>query len=202
MALALDESSQLYRYLKKFQQDPTSRVFAPLAEAYRKAGLTQEAVEIAREGLLHHPTFMGGRVALARALFDMQKFEDVLQELKPVIRDAPDNLVAQKLSAESSLMLGRVADALASYKMLLFFMPDDVETAKLVGELETQSYEKGSLLVQQLPAETDFSVRPFQSVLAGDPDRKRRRWMHKVELLQAFLERIARNRKDQPKNLS
>ena len=57
-------SPMIYDYLKKYQEDPTSRVFAPLAEAYRKAGLIDEAIEIAREGLRVHPNFVGGRVAL------------------------------------------------------------------------------------------------------------------------------------------
>src|SRR3954468_18642982 len=91
----------IYNYLKKFQEDPTSRVFAPLAEAYRKAGLVDEAIEIAREGLRIHPTFIGGRVALARCLFDKAAYSEVISELTPVVRDVPDNLVAQRLLAES-----------------------------------------------------------------------------------------------------
>src|SRR3954447_12629683 len=100
-------SPLIYTYLRKYQDDPSSRVFAPLAEAYRKAGLIKEAVEIAREGLRVHPHFVGGRVALARALFDQEKFEEVADELGKVVQDAPDNLVAQRLLGESSLMLGR-----------------------------------------------------------------------------------------------
>src|SRR5271156_5404845 len=99
----------IYQYLKKYQEDPTSRVFAPLAEAYRKAGLIEEAIEIAREGLLVHPSFTGGRVALARALFDKKQYQLVIDELNLVVQDAPDNLIAQRLLAESHLMLGRVA---------------------------------------------------------------------------------------------
>src|SRR5262252_6199824 len=140
-------SPLIYDYLKKYQEDPTSRVFAPLAEAYRKAGLLDEAIEIAREGLRIHPTFVGGRVALARCLFDKALYSEVVTELTPVVRDVPDNLVAQRLLAESCLMLGQVAEALGCYKMLLYFSPEDVETAQLVHELEAQAYEKGSLVL-------------------------------------------------------
>ena len=91
---------QIYEYLRKYQEDPTSRIFAPLAEAYRKAGLVDEAVEIAREGLRFHPTFIGGRVALARCLFDKKLYQDVVDELSNVVRDVPDNLVAQRIIAE------------------------------------------------------------------------------------------------------
>src|SRR4051812_37043809 len=95
------QSPLLYDYLKKYQEDPTSRIFAPLAEAYRKAGLLDDAIEIAQEGLRMHPNFVGGRVALARALFDKKLFDEVIEELGPLIQDVPDNLVAQRLLAES-----------------------------------------------------------------------------------------------------
>ena len=107
------QSPIIYHYLKKYQDDPTSRVFAPLAEAYRKAGLVDEAIEIAREGLRIHPSFVGGRVALARALFEKKQYSQVIDELSQVVQDVPDNLVAQRLLGESCLMLGRVAEALA-----------------------------------------------------------------------------------------
>ena len=41
----------LEKYLKEYQENPRSRVFAPLAEAYRKSGLIDEAIDICREGL-------------------------------------------------------------------------------------------------------------------------------------------------------
>src|SRR5262245_34688745 len=107
----MNYSPLIYSYLKKYQEDPTSRVFAPLAEAYRKAGLVDEAIEIAREGLGVHPGFVGGRVALARALFDKKSYDEVIAELVPIIQDVPDNLVAQRLLAESYLMTGRLAEA-------------------------------------------------------------------------------------------
>src|SRR5580765_6191205 len=164
----------IYEYLRKYQEDPSSRVFAPLAEAYRKAGLVDEAIEIAREGLRVHPGFVGGRVALARALFDQAKYIDVVTELTPVVRDVPDNLVAQRLLAESSLMLGQVAEALGCYKMLLYFSPEDVETAQIVHELEAQAYEKGSLVLRTDPKKPElvpeFSEARAAQAIEQDPD--------------------------------
>lgn len=170
----------IYSYLKKYQENPGSRVFAPLAEAYRKAGLIDEAIEVAREGLQVHPTFIGGRVALARALFDKGLYEEVLRELISVIREVPDNLLAQRLVADSNLLLGRLAEALGAYKMLLYFNPSDAETAKLVAELENESYENGRLVLQQ-----EKSSRPQAS-----SNIPRLHWINKVEKLQGLLLKI------------
>jgi predicted Zn-dependent protease len=189
----------IHSYLKKYQDDPTSRVFAPLAEAYRKAGLTDEAIEIAREGLRVHPHFVGGRVALARALFDKDLFEEVAKELALVVQDAPDNLVAQRLLGESCLMLGRVAEALDAYKMLLFFSPHDPETAQIVLELEAQAYEGGALVLRTDTQPTplpEFSEQKAQSAIASDPGLRRRTWVRKVEILQQMLLGVERYRSE------
>jgi tetratricopeptide (TPR) repeat protein len=182
----------IYHYLKKYQEDPQSRVFAPLSEAYRKAGLLDEAIEICKDGLRLHPTFTGGRVALARALFDKGEYDETVKELEPVVLDTPDNLVAQKLLAESYLILGRVAQSLVAYKVLLFFMPNDDEIAKLVGEIESKAYEDGVLVLQKESprAQPMYSVRGASDAISGDPDVRKREWIHKVEKLQSLLVRL------------
>lgn len=186
----------IYSYLKKYQEDPSSRIFAPLAEAYRKAGLVEEAIEIARDGLRVHPSFVGGRVALARALFDKKFYEEVIEELKGVVQDVPDNLVAQRLTAESHLMLGRIAEALGAYKMLLYFAPQDAETAQLVQELEKQAYASGVLVLRTDPEPPlpQFTVTPAPQAIAEDPALKRAKWIRRIELLQGLLQRVERYR--------
>ena len=186
----------IYTYLKKYQEDPGSRIFAPLAEAYRKAGLIDEAIEISREGLRVHPTFVGGRVALARALFEKNLYDEVIEELKGVVQDVPDNLVAQRLMAESCLMLGRVAEALSAYKMLLYFAPQDSETAQLVQELEAQAYQKGTLVLRTDPAPelNAFQEQPAGAAISSDPDQKRNNWVRRIEYLQGLLQKVERYR--------
>jgi tetratricopeptide (TPR) repeat protein len=187
----------IYTYLKKFQDDPTSRVFAPLAEAYRKSGLIDEALEIAREGMRVHPNFVGGRVALARALLDKKLFTEVVDDLVPVVRDNPDNLVAQRLVAESCLILGRLADALSAYKMLLFFTPYDREVAQMVQELEAQAYEKGVLILRTDPEpdpSEQYQIQQANGAIDEDPGIKRQAWVRKIERLQGLLQKVERYR--------
>ncbi|MCM2321647.1 MAG: hypothetical protein NDJ90_00115 [Oligoflexia bacterium] len=191
----------IYSYLKKYQEDPASRVFAPLAEAYRKAGLVEEAIDIAREGLRIHPNFVGGRVALARALFDKKRFAEVVEELRPVVQDVPDNLVAQRLVAESCLMLGQVAEALGAFKMLLYFSPEDLETAQLVKELEDQAYERGTLVLrtdsrpEPISDVADaFQEKSLQAAIEEDPEYRKAEWIRRIELLQGLLQGVERYR--------
>ncbi len=199
-------SPALYEYLRKYQEDPTSRIFAPLAEAYRKSGLAKEAVEIAREGLRIHPSFVGGRVALARALFDLRQYEDVMAELRSVVRDVPDNLVAQRLFGDSALMMGRPEEALTAFKMLLYFAPADAEVGQLVQELENRMYEEGDtrlrkdILPTRRPLDPElsgaggFQTREVSEAFSGDRVLARKRWRSQIELLQGMLQRVERYR--------
>lgn len=142
----------LLKHLKMWQDDPKSKIFAPLAESYRKIGLVDEAIEICKEGLQANPDFLGGKVALSRAYFDKKMHVQVRELLLPIIDKMPDNLIAQKLLADSCLELGYVKDALNAYKMLLYFNPNDRDAFNIVQELETQMYESGGLLkVEQKP---------------------------------------------------
>ena len=184
---------QIYHYLKLYQEEPTSRVFAPLSEAYRKAGLLDEAIDICRDGLRIHPNFIGGRVALARAFFDKKFYEDVVKELEPVVMDAPDNLVAQRLLADSYLVLGRIAQALNSYKVLLFFTPMDAELGSMVREIEEKAYEDGVLVLQNDPVKLkSYSVKGASNAISDDPAVKKKEWMKKIEGLQTMLLRVQR----------
>ncbi len=194
----LTQNPLIYDYLKKYQENPESRIFAPLAEAYRKAGLVDEAIEISREGLKVHPQFLGGRVALARALFDKKLYAEVAEELRDVVKDVPDNIIAQRLMGESLLMLGRVTEALDSFKMLLFFAPQDADVAQLVKELETQSYDQGVLVLQNDPHTPEeipaFEEKSAVEAISQDTATRKGEWVKKVEKLQDLLQRVARYR--------
>lgn len=180
----------LYRYLKKYQEDPRSRIFAPLAEAYRKAGLINEAIDIARDGVRIHPQFVGGRVALARALFDKRLYPEVVQELESVVQDSPDNLIAQRMLGECYLILGRSAHALLTYKTILFLVPSDPEVAKLVEELETKAYQQGAAL--WVSEGKDFLVTEPGHEIPTSPDHQRKKWIAKIEMLQMMLMKVQR----------
>ena len=135
----------LLKYLKQFQEDPTSKIFAPLAESYRKIGLIDEAIEICKEGLEANPDFVGGKVALARAYFDKKQFHEVLNLTKQIVSLYPDNIAAQRLYADASMQLANFQEALQSYKMLLYYNPLDSDVASIVKDLETKSFESSQL---------------------------------------------------------
>lgn len=133
-----DQQPPYFReYLRRFQEDPTSRVFAPLAEAYRRLGRFDDAIGICLEGLEHHPDFHGGRVVLAKCYLAAKKLTEARAELERVCHAVPENLLGQRLLGDTYLALGNKASALHCYKMALLLAPGEVALAEAVHELES-----------------------------------------------------------------
>jgi tetratricopeptide (TPR) repeat protein len=128
-------SAEIGKYLDILAKDPNSRVFAPLAEAYRKAGLLDDAVETALEGLKLHPNYLGGRVALGRAYFEKQQFADAAAEMQKVARSAPDNIIAHKVLGQIAVAQGDLAAAEKAFKMVLLLDSRDVEAKQFLEKL-------------------------------------------------------------------
>lgn len=125
-------------YMRRYQQDPTSRVFAPLAEAYRRMGRLDEAIDVCLEGLKHHPDFTGGRVALARCFLDKRKYTRAREELEIVVGISPDNILAQRLLGDCFFSLKEVEKALRCYKIASVLSPEDVGLQDKIHRMEGQ----------------------------------------------------------------
>lgn len=124
------------RYQLELQKNPNSKVFAPLAEAYRKMGLVDEAIRICVRGVNLHPDFVSGRVAYAKALLEKKALKDALTQLEKAAQISPDNILAFTLLAETLMELRRPKDALKAYKMVLFLNPHDEKALQAVRKWE------------------------------------------------------------------
>lgn len=91
---------EINKYLSILSKDPNSIVFAPLAEAYRRGGMLDEAIATAKDGLQIHPNYLSGMVALGRAFYDKGMLREAEEELEKVVKIAPDNIIAANILAE------------------------------------------------------------------------------------------------------
>jgi len=138
--MAIDPET-VERYQIEYQKNPKSRVFAPLAEAYRQMGLLEEAYQICTAGVELHPDFPGGLVAMARILIDKGDREGALMQLKKCTKLAPDNLLAHTLMGDLYLEMRNPKEALKAFKMVLFLNPSDEKAQKIVRKWEFLSAE-------------------------------------------------------------
>lgn len=125
------------KYQLMMQENPRAKVFAPLAEAYRRMGLIKEGVQICLKGLEYHPNFASGRVALGRLYLASEKYDLAAEQLQKAVDISPENLLAQSLLGDSYLKLKQPKEALKAFKMLLFLSPMDERAQKNVRKLES-----------------------------------------------------------------
>lgn len=131
-----NQSALLAKYFNMYKKNPRSRVFAPLAESFRKLGMLEDAYKILKEGIRNHPNYTLGYIVLANCYYDEEKYELTYNTLRPIINQNADNITLQKIFAQACIHLGHLEEALDTYKYLLFMNPKDKFFAEQVKRLE------------------------------------------------------------------
>lgn len=131
-----NQSALLAKYYNQYKKNPRGRVFAPLAEAFRKLGMLDDAFKVLKEGIRHHPNYTLGYIVLAHCYYDQEKYELTYNTLRPIIAQNADNISLQKIFAQACIHLGYLEEALDTFKYLLFMNPKDRYFAEQVKRLE------------------------------------------------------------------
>ena len=181
---------------KKLEESPDSLVFAPLADAYRKAGKLGEAYDVCAKGLQRHPTYTSARVVLGRIYQEQGKSEQAGLEFKKVLEMDSENLMAHSLLGAIYMEAKDYQGAIEEFQKVLTLNPDDETTQnslkqaieKAAGEQQSvKSQPKGpeTLPVKTSTKETtatltiaelylkqghlEKAIEVFQELLANDP---------------------------------
>lgn len=136
MGQKIKNSSLLAKYTLQYKRKPRSRVFAPLAETYRKLGMYEDAFKVLKDGIKHNPSYVLGYIVLANCYFDQQNYELAYNTIRPFVSDNLENISLQKLFAQTCINLGYLEEALETFKFLLLLNPKDEYVAQQVKLLE------------------------------------------------------------------
>lgn len=129
-------SPLIAKHLKTLAKDPRSRVFAQLAECYRKLKLYDKALNTLKKGIVLHPDYVPAYVELGLLYEEMEQFQLAYSTIRPLINQNRDNLKLQELFAEVCEKLELLDEALETYKFLLYVNPKDSQAAQKVSRLE------------------------------------------------------------------
>jgi len=160
-----NKPSQFEKLEKQFRKNPESRLFFPLAEAYRNEGEHEQAIETYRQGLEHHPNYISARVGLSRALISVGKLDEARGELETVIGAVADNLMAQKLLAEIYQSQGNYQAALERYRDIQLFNPNDEEAESKIVELNKKLATGPTLDQKDQGAETAIAAEADETLV-------------------------------------
>jgi Flp pilus assembly protein TadD len=125
------------RHEERLARDPGSLAFAQLADLYRKAGRTGEAVSVCREGLGRYPHYTTARLILAKALLAEGQLDAALAELATILEVSPKDVQCHRLAADIHRRAGRIDAAVTHLETAVRLDPGDRESRSLLGLLRS-----------------------------------------------------------------
>ena len=103
--------SEIEKLEARFRENPEGRYFAPLADAYRKAGRVEDALMLVQAGLERHPDYLSAHIVLGRCHVDKKDDGAALAAFQQVLAIDSENIIALKSLAEISERIGNPLDA-------------------------------------------------------------------------------------------
>ncbi len=150
----------------KLEANPDSMVFAPLADAYRKSGMLDQAEEVCQLGLEKHPQFSSARVVLGRIFLEQKKYSEAAEEFRQVLKDEMDNLMANTLIGHALLGERKFKEAAEALRRALVLNPDDPGLQSTLDD--AIAYSKG---LKEPPPEEESEPTLVEAV-DGKPETK------------------------------
>jgi tetratricopeptide (TPR) repeat protein len=160
------EDRELEALFCKYENAPDSYVFAPLADAYRKSGMLEEALEICKNGLRKHPSYPSGKVVLGKCHFDLGEVDEAQSSFEEVLELDAQNLVALKYLGMIQAGRGDLDAARGHFKRILAIDPDNREITSMLEDLQVAE-DTGVTPGRRSVKDKDFEGDPIS---LGDDD--------------------------------
>ncbi|HJR34042.1 MAG TPA: tetratricopeptide repeat protein, partial [Gemmatimonadales bacterium] len=112
-------SGEIEKLERRWAENQLGLTFAPLAEAYRKAGDPDRALLLLETGLAQHPNYIPAHIVRGRCHLDAQADGAAELSFLRVTELDPENVIALKSLAEISERAGRLPEAMRRLELLL-----------------------------------------------------------------------------------
>lgn len=150
MAADSTPEEEVRRLERHYSVNPEGLVFARLADAYRRCGRRERALELLREGLERHPDYATGHLIQGRTLREAGRPADAAESFRCVLKLDAENLVALRSLAELATERGdleearRWADRLQRADPFASFSPSAAASDEGDSPEEEEAEESGS----------------------------------------------------------
>ena len=109
---------ELARLSERHGEQPTGRVFAPLADCQRKLGQLDSALQTCLTGLARHPRYSSAQLILGKIFLDRGEDVSAREALEGVLELDSHNLLALRLLAELAERRGELEEAESRWQQL------------------------------------------------------------------------------------
>ena len=141
MARHLSNASLLEKiagYTDILDRDPLSTAFLPLSDSYRRMGLQEEALRIARRGVAAQPGYAPGHAFLGRLLAENGDLESASAAFETALELNPDDIVALKGLARLCFRRGERDRSLSLLERAAGLLPEDGAIQRMLTVLRTE----------------------------------------------------------------
>ena len=133
--------SQMARLHKKLQSQETSRVFARLADTFRRSDHLEEAIELCHRGLVHHPEYVSGHIVLGQCYLDLGRLEEARDSFVRALALDEDNILTLRSLGTIMFQQGELEEAVSHYHRALRLDPHNRDLHELLRETESRLAE-------------------------------------------------------------
>ena len=124
------------------EKDPTGLAFVPLADAYRRLGELDQALDVLQEGLVAHPDSASGHVVAGWLYRDRGEDDSAISALERVLELDAENGVALRSLAE---LVDDASRGLTYVERLVELEPDDPEVLAALESLRAEVAEASTV---------------------------------------------------------
>ena len=130
--------SQMARLHKKLQAEETSRVFARLADTFRRNDHLEEAIELCHRGLVHHPGYVSGHIVLGQCYLDLGRLEEARDSFVRALALDENNILTLRSLGNILFQQGELEEAAVHYRRALQLEPRNSDLQELLREAEAR----------------------------------------------------------------
>lgn len=132
-------NSALIDDLERQFADNPRRVFARLANEYRKVGDLERAIAYCRAHIPQAPNYISGYIVLGQALYDSRRYEEARQTFDAALSLDPENVIALRQLGDIASQSGDPESARHWYQRLLEVDPQNADVLAQVQALRPQA---------------------------------------------------------------
>jgi tetratricopeptide (TPR) repeat protein len=100
-------TSEIDKLERRWLENPKGRNFAPLADAYRKAGEIDRAIDLCKSGLELHPDYVSAHIVYGRCLIDKKDDPGATEAFQKILQLDPENILALRILSEIAERTGQ-----------------------------------------------------------------------------------------------
>jgi len=164
-------TSEIDKLEARFRDNPKGRNFAPLADAYRKAGLIDNAIDLCQNGLKLHPDYVSAYIVYARCLVDKKDDAAALGVFTQVLGLDGENIIALRGLAELAERNERYDEEVQWLSRLLNADPMNGDAAEALARAKGKAAASPQAATTPM-AKPDFAVEheePAATTLSAAP---------------------------------